>query len=275
MELQRDAQPEIMPGLGFGTYGRQGEDGISAILCALETGYRHLDTAQDYDTEAEVGEAIRRAGLPREALFVTTKVRPANFGPGDLVPSVARSLETMGLDRADLVLIHWPAPNGERPLSDYIPQLAEARAQGLTRHVGVSNFPVALLTEARALLGDVPILTNQVELNPWFRNRTLADHCMGAGIRVTCYQPIAQGRLGGDPVIARIAARHGATPEQVALAWELAQGYAAIPTSSRPEHIRGNWQAQQLDLSPGELAEIDALNRGRRSIDPDWGPAWD
>ncbi|WP_373354524.1 aldo/keto reductase [Pseudoroseicyclus sp. CXY001] len=264
-----------MPPLGFGTYGRKGPEGIAAMLCALETGYRHLDTAQDYGTEREVGEAVRQSGLPRSEIFVTTKVRPANFGPGDLVPSIEESCAIMGLDQVDLALIHWPAPNGERPLSDYIPQLAEARERGFARYIGVSNFTIALLDEALEILGGVPLLTNQVELNPWFRNRKLADHCTARGVAVTCYQPIAQGRLGDDPVLAEIAAAHEATPTQVALAFELSRGYAAIPTSGKPERIRANYAALDIRLTAGEIERIEGLDRGERSIDPDWGPAWD
>lgn len=264
-----------MPRLGFGTYGRTGPEGIAAILTALEVGYRHLDTAQTYDTEREVGEAIRRSGLPRDEVFVTTKVAEEKLGPGQVMPSLRQSLDALGLDRVDLALIHWPARKGGPAPEVYLRQIAEARERGLARHIGVSNFTIALLEEARSILGDGAILTNQVELNPWFRNRKLADHCACRGIIVTCYEPLARGRVGADPVLRRIAARHGATPEQVALAWELAQGYAAIPTSRRRERIAQNFAAQELVLSPDELAEIETLDRGIRSIDPDWGPDWD
>jgi 2,5-diketo-D-gluconate reductase B len=264
-----------MPRLGFGTYGRTGPDGISAILAALEVGYRHLDTAQTYDTEREVGEAVRRSGLPREEVFVTTKVSEENLGDGQVILSLERSLDALGLDHVDLALIHWPARKGGPAPEVYLRQIAEARERGLARHIGVSNFTIALIEEARSILGDGAILTNQVELNPWFRNRRLADHCASVGIVVTCYEPLARGKVGADPVLQRIAQAHGATPEQAALAWELAQGYAAIPTSRNPERIAQNFAAQRLTLSPDELAEIDRLDRGIRSIDPSWGPDWD
>ncbi|WP_245639287.1 aldo/keto reductase [Rubellimicrobium mesophilum] len=264
-----------MPRLGFGTYGRTGSEGIAAILSALGAGYRHLDTAQTYDTEREVGEAIRRSGLPRDEVFVTTKVAEHNLGPGQVIPSLERSLAELGLDHVDLALIHWPARAGGPAPEAYLRQIAEARDRGLAWHIGVSNFTIALIEEACSILGAGAILTNQIELNPWFRNRRLADHCASRGIVVTCYEPLARGKVGADPVLQAIARRHGATPEQVALAWELAQGYAAIPTSRSPERIRQNFAAQELDLSPDELAEVDALDRGIRSIDPDWGPDWD
>jgi 2,5-diketo-D-gluconate reductase B len=265
----------IMPRLGFGTYGRTGPDGVAAMLSALEVGHRHLDTAQSYGTERGVGEAIRRSGLQRDAVFVTTKITAGNLGAGALIPSLERSLEELRLDHVDLTLIHWPAPNGEIPLPVYVEQLAEAKENGLTRWIGVSNFTIALVEEARRLLGEGQIATNQVELNPLFRNKKLADHCVAAGILVTCYQPIAQGRLGTDPVLQRIAERHGATPEQIGLAFELANGYAAIPTSGNPDRIRANFESRRIALSQAEIAEIETLDRGQRSIDPDWGPDWD
>ena len=264
-----------MPRLGFGTYGRTGPEGIAAILAAIEVGYRHLDTAQTYGTEQEVGEAVRRSGLPRGEVFVTTKVAEENLGEGQVVPSLERSLGALGLDHVDLALIHWPARKGGPAPEVYLQQIAEAKARGLARSIGVSNFTIALVEEARAILGDGAILTNQVELNHWFRNRRLSDHCASRGIVVTCYEPLARGKVGADPVLQRIARGHGATPEQVALAWELAQGFAAIPTSRNPDRIAQNFAAQHLVLSPGELAEIDGLDRGIRSIDPDWGPDWD
>lgn len=264
-----------MPRLGFGTYGRTGQEGIAAILSALEIGYRHLDTAQTYDTEREVGEAVRRSGLPRNEVFVTTKVAEENLGENQVIPSLGRSLDALGLDHVDLALIHWPARKGGPSPDVYLRQIAEARERGLARHIGVSNFTIALIEQGRSILGDGAILTNQIELNPWFRNRKLADHCNSLGMIVTCYEPLARGKVGADPVLRRIADQHGATPEQVALAWELAQGYAAIPTSRNPERIAQNFAAQEITLSSDELAEVDLLDRGVRSIDPDWGPDWD
>lgn len=261
--------------MGFGTYGRTGDAGIAAMLVALETGYRHLDTAQDYGTEKEVGAAMRRSGLGRADIFVTTKIATGNLGAGALVPSLRRSLDALQLDQVDLTLIHWPSPNDAVPLPVYIAQLAEAQSLGLTRLIGVSNFTIALLEAAQAVLGDVGIANNQVELNPLLQNRKLANYCMEKGISVTCYLPIARGILGGVPVMAEIAARHGATPEQVALAFEFAKGYIAIPTSGRADRIRSNYLATQLRLSDAEIAAIETLDRGQRVIDPAWGPDWD
>lgn len=264
-----------IPALGFGTYGRNGEDGVAAMLVALETGYRHLDTAQDYGTEQQVGQAVRQSGLPRQEIFVTTKIKTSNLGEGSLVPSLRQSLETLQLDQLDLTLIHWPSPHGAVPLPVYIEQLAEAHALGLTRLVGVSNFTIAMLEEAQGILGELPIANNQVELNPLLQNKKLANYCTSKGISVTCYLPIVRGTLGSVPEIAAIAARHGATPEQVALAFELAKGYIAVPTSGKAERIRSNFEAVNLRLSEEEIRTIEGLDRGQRAINPEWGPDWD
>lgn len=261
--------------MGFGTFGRTGTAGVEAILCALETGYRHIDTAQTYGTEGEVGEAVRRSGLARGEVFLTTKISTDNFGEGLLVPSLERSLDRMAIDQVDLTLIHWPSPHGQVPLEVYLTQLVEAQARGLTRLIGVSNFTIALLEAAKAILKDIPVATNQVELNPHLLNRKLAGYCTDRGISVTCYRPIANGALSGEPVLREIAQAHEATVEQVALAFEFAKGYCAIPTSSRPERIRSNFEATRLSLRVEDIAAIETLDRGRRTIDPEWGPDWD
>ncbi len=263
-----------IPRLGFGTYGRTGTAGIAALEHALDVGYRHFDTAQSYTTESEVGAAIRNSGVVREKIWVTTKIDMINFGAGRLIPSLQQSVERLQLI-PDLTLIHWPSPNGELALPVYLDQIAEAKSQGLTREIGVSNFPIALLNEAQSRLGKGEILTNQFELNPLLRNAKLADFCQASGVLVTCYLPIARGRLASNSIAAAVAARHNATVEQVTLAWELAKGYAAIPTSSRRDRITSNFAALQLKLSPDDIAALGGLQQEDRAISPDWGPAWD
>lgn len=264
-----------IPNIGFGTYGRVGEAGIAAILTALEVGYRHLDTAQTYGSESFVGEAVRRSGLKRDEVFITTKISSENLDKGKLIPSLRHSLDQIGVDHVDLCLIHWPAPNGRIPLATYMHQIVEAQDLGLTRLIGVSNFTIGLLIEAERLIGSGRIATNQIEFNPLFLNHNIANFCRSTGILVTCYQPIAQGRVSGHPVLAPIARHHNATEEQIAIAYELGKGYAAIPTSGRPERIRSNFAATALRLTQEEVAAIDDIPPGPRTIDPDWGPAWD
>jgi 2,5-diketo-D-gluconate reductase B len=264
-----------MPSLGFGTYGRRGAEGVRAMRLALDLGYRHLDTAQDYETEGEVGQALREAGLAREAVYVTTKVATTNLGADRVVASLEESRVRLGLDQIDLALIHWPAPHGRIAPEIYLAELKKAQEAGICREIGVSNFTIALIDRAERLLGPGSLVCNQVELNPLFKNPRIAAHCQQRGIRITCYLPLARGRLSGNPVLAEIAARHGVTGEQIGLAWEWARGYAAIPTSSRPERIAAGFAAQDIQLSPDDIARIEAIPDEARVIAPGWGPAWD
>lgn len=264
-----------MPSLGFGCYGRRGAEGVAAIATALKIGYRHLDTAQDYQTEAEVGEAVRASGAARAEVYVTTKVATGNLGAGRVIASLEESRRKLGLGQIDLALIHWPAPNGAIALDVYLNQLKAAQEAGICRAIGVSNFTIALIDQAVALLGPGSLTCNQIELNPLFKNSKIAANCQSRGIRVTCYLPIARGLLSANPTIAGIARAHGVTGEQIGLAWEWAKGYAAIPTSSRPDRIEAAFAAQAIRLTPAEIAAIDAVPDAPRVIAPDWGPDWD
>ncbi|MCR6636460.1 aldo/keto reductase [Devosia sp.] len=266
---------DVMPLLGFGTYGRWNEEGVEAILAALEIGYRHLDTAQTYDTESQVGTALQRSGLARSDVFLTTKISTENYGAGKLIPSLETSLGKLDVEQVDLTLLHWPSPNGAQPLGEYLEPLLEAQDRGLTRFIGVSNFTIALLEEARSIAGEGRISNNQIELNPFIQNKKLAQYCVEHDILVTCYQPIAHGHLGEDAVLVEMAKRYSVSPEQLALAFELAKGYAAIPTSGKVERIRSNFAAQQLILAPEDIALIETRDRNLRAIAPDWGPDWD
>lgn len=264
-----------IPQLGLGTYGRTGAAGRAAMVSAIEIGYRHLDTAQGYFNEAEVGAATRESGLPRSDFFITTKIDMKNFGEGKLVPSLEKSCEQAGVEQFDLTLIHWPSPRDEVPLAVYLRQLAEARDKGLTRLIGVSNFTIRHLKVAIGVLGDGAIATNQVELHPYLQNKKLADFCTANGIAVTCYQPIAHGRLRGDPVIEAIARAHDASVEQVALAFEMAKGYITIPASGRREHLQSNFDATELLLAEDEIARIETVDKGQRYVQPSWTLDWD
>jgi 2,5-diketo-D-gluconate reductase B len=265
-----------IPALGFGTFGRTGSDGIDALLFALETGYRHLDTAQSYGTEYECGEALRRSGLPRDQVFLTTKVTGENCRGGRLIDSLKRSNEKLGVDAVDLTLIHWPvSPSGRLPMDEYLPELAEAQESGLTRLIGVSNFTIADVDEAETILGPQSLATNQFERHPLLRNQKLVDACTRRGIAVTCYLPLARGRCAGAAAIEAVAAAHGATPHQIALAVSLNEGPIVIPTSGRRERIAENLAAGDIRLSPDELDRLRAADRNERQINPAWSPAWD
>lgn len=264
-----------IPPMGLGTWGRRGREGEEAILAAIGLGYRHLDTAQSYGTEESVGPAVERSGLTREAVFVTTKIAQANLTRDRLRPSLRESLDRLRMDRVDLTLIHWPSPGDEVPLAEYLEELARAKSEGLTRLIGVSNFTIALLEKAEAILGPGAIACNQVEVHPFLQNRALRAYCASQGITVTAYSPLAKGKVAEDPVLIRIAERHGVIASQAGLAYLLQRGLVVIPASGDPGRLRSNFEAQNVRLSQDELKAIDALDRGERLIAPANGPAWD
>jgi 2,5-diketo-D-gluconate reductase B len=264
-----------IPQLGLGTFGRTGVAGTEAMLKAIEIGYRHLDTAQTYDTERQVGEAMRRSGLPRSDFFVTTKVADNRLEKRQFMPSVVKSLEEIGIDQVDLLLIHWPSHGDEVPFEDYMLALAEAKARGHARLIGVSNFPIALLERTRSLLGAGAIATNQVEIHPYLQASKLCAWAREHGLTLTAYQPLCKGALRDDPVLARVGEKHGVTPSAAALAFLMQQGHVVIPASSSERHLRDNFAARGVTLGEDEMRNIRALDRGYRRIDPVKSPRWD
>ncbi|GGL74002.1 2,5-diketo-D-gluconate reductase B [Deinococcus aerolatus] len=265
-----------VPPFGLGTFRLKDQVVRDSVRDALELGYRAIDTAQGYGNEAEIGETIAQSGVKREDLFITTKIKPDNYSADKLVSSLRESLEKLQTDAVDLTLIHWPAPRGPVSAEEYLGALADAQAQGLTRHIGVSNFTIALLKQARELLGDRAIATNQVEIHPYLQNRKLAEFARQEGIHLTSYMTLAVGRVMEDEVMGEIAAAHGATPAQVALAWAMGQGFSVIPSSTRREHLESNMKALDLKLTDEDMERIAALDgRGERlanpaSVAPDW-----
>jgi 2,5-diketo-D-gluconate reductase B len=264
-----------IPLLGLGTFGRTGEKGVTDILAAIEVGYRHLDTAQTYDSEDSVGAAIRSSGLPRGDFFVTTKVADYNLGRDRFLPSVEESLQTLDIGPVDLLLIHWPSPRDAVPLEHYIEALAAARDKGHARLIGASNFTVAHLKSAERILGTGALATNQVELNPFLQAPVLTRHARQIGLSLTAYLPIARGKVNEDAVISGIAARHGCSNAAVALAFLMAEGHIAIPASAKPERLRESFKALDVKLELSEIAAIRRLDRSERIINPDLSPKWD
>lgn len=264
-----------IPTIGLGTYRLKGQDVIDSVAQALELGYRHIDTAQIYDNEQDVGRAIAASGIARDELFVTTKIWITNLAPRKLIPSLQESLRKLDLERVDMTLIHWPSPQDKVPMEEYLPMLLEAREQGLTRHIGVSNFTIEHLGKAIDLVGAGNIATNQVEIHPFMHNRKVAEFAREQGVQLTAYMPLAVGKVMQDPVLRAIAQAHDATPAQVTLAWLLQLGYVVIPSSTRREHQQDNLRAAQLQLSQEDVAAISALERNERIADPDFAPTWD
>ncbi|MGR3661631.1 MAG: aldo/keto reductase [Paracoccaceae bacterium] len=262
-----------IPKIGLGTYGLTGKSGTEAVLSAIEIGYRHLDTAQSYDTEIPVGAAIDSCGIARADLFVTTKIKDENFS--QLRSSLRESCDNLQVDHVDLCLIHWPAPYEKIPVSAYIGELLKAQEEGLTRLIGVSNFTRKHLKDVDDAIGTGHLATNQFECHPYLQNRLLAQHCQDNGIGVTAYQPMAGGKTADDPVLTKIGESKGATATQVSLAFLLQKGYVVIPKSKNPDRMRLNFEAVNVHLSPEDMSAIEALERNQRTVDPEWGPDWD
>ena len=265
-----------IPSFGVGTFRLTGQAAVDSVRNALDLGYRAIDTAQIYGNEADVGQAISETGVRRDALFVTTKIWTANYAADKLVPSLRESLDKLRTDYVDLTLIHWPAPGNGVSLPEYMAALAEAKARGLTRQIGVSNFNIALTQQAIDVVGKGEIATNQIELSPYLQSRKLTAFLKEQGIAVTSYMTLAYGKVLKDPALARIAAKHDATVAQVALAWALQLGYAVIPSSTRRENLASNLLARDLQLDADDMAAIAALERDGREVSPEGlAPAWD
>jgi 2,5-diketo-D-gluconate reductase B len=265
-----------IPSFGVGTFRLTGQTVIDSVRTALELGYRAVDTAQIYGNEADVGQAIAESGVPRDELFVTTKIWTENYAKDKLVASLRNSLEQLRMPYVDLTLIHWPAPGNGVELPEYMTALAEAKALGLTRQIGISNFNIELTRQAIAAVGKGEIATNQIELSPYLQNRKLTAYLQEQGIAVTSYMTLAYGKVLKEPVLQQIADKHRATPAQVALAWALQLGYAVIPSSTKRENLASNLLARDLHLDADDMAKIAALERNGREVNPaGLAPAWD
>jgi diketogulonate reductase-like aldo/keto reductase len=264
----------LMPALGFGTWQLENGTAVPLVEKALEVGYRHIDTAQIYGNERDVGAGIKNSGVKRDEIFLTTKVWIDQFADGDLQRSAEKSLSSLGLDHVDLLLLHWPKP--DVPLAETLKALNEVRARGLTRAIGLSNFPSTLLEEA-SKLSEAPIATDQVEYHPYLSLKTLKAKADALGTSITAWSPLAQGKIADDPVLVAIGAAHGKTPGQVTLRWIIQQGVIAIPRTKNPARIEENFDILDFNLSDDEMTRIHALARpdGRLGDWLDKQYAWD
>ena len=245
------------------------------IATALKEGYRHIDTARKYGTEPAVGDGMRASGVPRSEIFVCTKVSHENLHAADFARSVEQSLRALGVDYVDLLLVHWPEKN--TPLAETMGALAKAKRDGLTRHIGVANFNIAMLDDAIGLCPE-PLATLQVECHPYLDQSKVIAACRARGIVLTAYCPLARGRIQGDAVLTEIGRRHGKTAAQIALRWLMQQDMiAAIPRSSNAARIAENIDVFDFELDEGDMRRIGALKRpdGRIANPAGRAPMWD
>ena len=257
-----------MPTLGLGTWQLEGDDARRMVRAAVDAGYRHVDTAQGYGNERAVGQGIRDSGVARSEIFLTTKVDNDRHEPADLVASVEQSLERLATDHVELLLLHWPT-NWAR-IAATLSTMAQVQASGLAHHIGVSNCTVEQLGEVS---GVAPLEVLQVECHPYLQQRELRSWCAQHDWAFTAYSPIARGDVIDDATIRSIADAHDTDPAAITLAWLLSKPQVtAIPKTSSEEHLAANLSALEIRLSDDEIERIDALDEGRRLIDPDSAP---
>jgi diketogulonate reductase-like aldo/keto reductase len=270
-----EANGAKIPLIGLGTWDLRGKTCARMVEQALRLGYRHIDTAEMYDNEREVGEGLRASGVKRGEVFVTTKVWPSHFSPPALERSAKESLVKLRLSEVDLLLLHWPNPN--IPLSETLPALCKMKTMGLARHIGISNFTVAMIEEAVTRSAE-PLVCNQIEVQPFLDQGKVIAACRKHGLAVVAYSPIARGGVKGNKVLEGIGKAHGKTAAQVSLRYLVQQDIVVIPRTSKVERLSENAAIFDFELSGEEMKEIAALaHRCGRVVDYSFSgsPKWD
>jgi diketogulonate reductase-like aldo/keto reductase len=259
-----------IPRLGLGTWDLRGKDCVRAVHEALELGYRHVDTAQMYGNEREVGRGLKASRVPRDEVFLTTKLWTDSLTRRAVPKATEECLLRLATDYVDLLLVHWPVV--DVPLSETLGAMTRLLESGKTRNVGVSNFTLPLWREALEL---APAGVNQVEFHPYLDQGDLVSFAKERDLRIVAYTPLAKGRVTREPSIVEIAAVHGRTPAQVALRWLIQHpGVAVIPKASRLEHLRENLGIFDFELGPAEMRTLSSLGMNLRLVDPGWAPDW-
>ncbi|MGO4717205.1 aldo/keto reductase [Bradyrhizobium sp. 2TAF24] len=268
-----DANGARIPVLGLGTWELRGRACTRLVEQAIKLGYRHIDTAQIYENEREVGDGVRSSGIRRDDMFITTKIWTTHFAPLDLERSLKESLARLRMSAVDLTLLHWPNPHV--PLAETLGALARMRELGLTRHIGVSNFTVALIEEAVAVC-PAPLVCDQVEYHPFLSQAKVLDACRRPGMALVAYSPIAKGKVKNENVLTRIGWKYRKTAAQICLRWLLQQNVVAIPRTSRVERLSENLAIFDFALSGAEMDEIFAMASPRgRLTNFAFAPEWD
>lgn len=268
-----EANGASIPAIGLGTWELRGRICARLVEQAIRLGYRHIDTAQVYENEREVGEGLRASRIRREDMFVTTKIWTTHFAPNDLERSTKESLTKLRLFEVDLLLLHWPNP--QVPLSETLGALAHVKKLGMAKHIGVSNFTVALIDEAVAACPE-PLVCDQVEYHPFLDQTKVIDACARHGMAVVAYSPVARGRIKGNETLTAIGQAHGKTAAQVCLRWLVQQNVAAIPRTTKIERLSENIEIFDFVLSDDEMRQISALGSAKgRLTDYAFAPKWD
>lgn len=272
--IYRKWQDNKIPALGFGTYELDNAQAAKMVAEAAKIGYRHFDTAQMYHNEEGVGQGLKESGLKRDEYFLTTKVWYDKFQSGDLQTSVVESLRKLDQEHVDLLLLHWP--NEDVSLDETLAALNEVKNLCMTRLIGISNFPTALIDKANELT-DIPLTVNQVEYHPYLDQTKVLENLRGHDMLLTAYCPIARGSVLKDKPLTEIGKKHGKSAVQVTLRWLLQQDdVMAIPKSGSPKNAAANFDIFDFELSDGEMTDISNLAKpDGRLIDPDFAPKWD
>lgn len=272
--LYIDIMNRKVPSLGYGTWQLKGAECEQGVMKALDIGYRHIDTAQIYENEAEVGNALSQSGVKRHDIFLTTKVWMTNLEEKLFMPSVEESLKKLKTDYVDLLLIHWPVT--QVPFAEQMKSLRAVHEAGLARMIGVSNFTVAQMREVREELG-APVVNNQVEYHPFLSQQPVLDYVRAHDMFLTAYSPLARGKVRDDATLRALATKHGKNPGQIALRWLVQQErVAAIPKAASEENLRANFDIFNFVLDAEDMERVNMLMRGdKRLINPDWAPKWD
>jgi diketogulonate reductase-like aldo/keto reductase len=270
-----EARGARIPLLGLGTWDLRGGTCARAVEQALRLGYRHIDTAQMYENEREIGEGLRASAVKRAEVFITTKIWPSHFRPRKLERAARDCLMRLRLNEVDLLLLHWPNP--QVPLAETIGALCKVKRDGLARHIGVSNFTVALIDEVLGVSSE-PLVCDQIEYHPFLDQSKLIAACRRRGMAVVAYSPLAQGKFHRNAVLRSIGAAHNKTAAQICLRFLVQQNIVVIPRTGKPERLSENAAIFDFDLDDAEMAEISALARRDGRI-VDWAysgrMAWD
>jgi len=251
-----EAKGARIPLVGLGTWDLRGRTCARIVEHALRLGYRHIDTAEMYDNASEVGEGLRASGVPRNEVFVVTKVWPSHFSPRDLLRAATDSLVRLRLSEVDLLLLHWPNP--QIPLSETLGALCKVKEAGQARHIGVANFTAPLIDEATRLSTE-PLVCNQIELHPFLDQSATVKASRDHGMAVVAYSPIARGKAKNDAMLGRIGRAHGKSAAQVSLRFLVQQQFVVIPRTSKLERLSDNFEIFDFELSANEMAEIASL----------------